>query len=117
MHATVKNDGGPMRLLLRALCCAGFVCCGASLSSAATITGSVKGMDGAPFKGAFVEARNQNSKITYIVLSGKDGKYRIDKLPSGEYQISIRAIGFQADPRAGVRLTSDQSSSADFSLQ
>jgi hypothetical protein len=48
-----------------------------SITSAATITGTVTGPDGAPFKGAFVEAQNANNKITVSVLSAKDGQYRI----------------------------------------
>ena len=49
----------------------------------ATITGTVKGPDGGPFKGAFVQAQNKNTKITYIVLSSKDGQYRVENLPAG----------------------------------
>ena len=60
---------------------------------AATITGTVVGADGEPFKAAFVEAQNLKTKITVIVLSQKDGTYRIDNLPAGMYDMQIRAIG------------------------
>src|ERR1700683_2754842 len=79
-----------------------------SASHGATITGAVKGVDNAPFQGAFVEAQNLKTNITTIVLSDNQGNYRIGKLPSGEYKLTIRAIGFQADPRTGVDLTADQ---------
>jgi hypothetical protein len=52
--------------------------------SAAAITGNVKGTDGAPFQGAFVEAQNTKTRITTIVLSDSHGRYRIEKLPAGE---------------------------------
>src|SRR5450755_1477545 len=67
----------------------------ASSAYGATVTGTVKGPDGAPFRGAFVQARNSKTKITVNVLSGKDGQYRIPNLPAGEYDVRIRAVGFQ----------------------
>ena len=75
---------------------------------AATITGIVKGPDGAPFMGAFVQAQNTKTKITVNVLSHKDGEYDVDDLPPGDYEIRIRAIGYQADPRLGVSLKAKQ---------
>src|ERR1700749_594060 len=81
---------------------------GATLAPAATVTGSVKGPDGAPFKGAFVEAQNSATKITVSVLSQPDGRYRIDNLPAGDYDFRIRAIGYKADPQSGVKLAVSQ---------
>ena len=57
----------------------------AAFAHGATITGTVKGPDGAPFKGAFVQAQNTKTKITVNVLSHKDGGYRVEDLPAGEY--------------------------------
>jgi virginiamycin B lyase len=89
----------------------------ASLGYGAEVTGTVKGPDGAPFMGAFVQARNAKSKITVNVLSRKDGQYRIPNLPAGEYDLRIRAVGYQAQPHTGVTLTADQSVSFEFVLQ
>src|ERR1700693_2017046 len=83
----------------------------------ATITGTVKGPDGAPFKGAFVEAQNTKTKITVNVLSHKDGGYRVEDLPAGEYVMRIRAVGYQVDPRTAVTLTASQSASMDWALK
>jgi virginiamycin B lyase len=88
-----------------------------SVCNSATITGTVKGVDGAPFQGAFVQAQNMKTKITVNVLSDGQGHYRVEKLPAGDYRVSIRAVGFKADPRTGVSLTADQNASFDFSLQ
>src|ERR1700736_3765408 len=41
----------------------------ASFAYAATISGTVTGPDGAPFRAAFVQARNAKTKITVMVLS------------------------------------------------
>src|SRR4030088_1361483 len=88
-----------------------------SFAYGATITGSVKGPDGAPFKGAFVQAQNTKTRITVNVLSQKDGKYSFDDLPGGEYEVRIRAIGYSADPRTGVTLSEHQAASFDWALQ
>src|SRR5437879_6205896 len=42
-----------------------------SLAEAATITGTVSGPDGAPFRAAFVQARHAKLKMTVSVLSDK----------------------------------------------
>ena len=83
----------------------------------ATVTGTVKGPDGAPFEGAFVQAQNSKTKIMVSVLSDRQGHYRINDLPAGEYRLQIRAVGFKADPRAGMALATDQNASVDFPLQ
>jgi streptogramin lyase/mono/diheme cytochrome c family protein len=88
-----------------------------SVCYSATITGTVKGADGTPFQGAFVEAQNSKTKITVNVLSDGHGHYRVPQLPAGQYRVQIRAVGFSATPQTGVNLTADQNVSFDFSLQ
>ncbi len=96
---------------------AGLACLLGSACLGATVSGTVKGADGAPFQGAFVEAQNTKSHITTIVLSDSHGQYRIANLPAGDYRLTIRAVGFRTDPRTGVSFTADQKSSYDFALQ
>jgi virginiamycin B lyase len=83
----------------------------------ATVTGTVKGPDGAPFKGAFVGAQNKKTRITVTVLSDKDGRYHVENLPAGDYTLRIRAVGYKTDPRDGVTLTDTQKASFDWALQ
>src|SRR2546428_10872143 len=106
-----------MHLLRRIATSITVVFCVASLAYGAEVTGTVKGPDGAPFEGAFVQARNAKTKITVSVLSRKDGQYRIPNLPAGEYELRIRAVGYQAQPRSGATLAADQSASFEFTLQ
>ena len=89
----------------------------AGTSYGATITGTVNGPDGAPFEGAFVEAQNTKSKITVTVLSDIEGRYRIEKLPAGDYRVQIRTVGYRGDPHTGVSLSADQNASFDFALE
>ena len=88
-----------------------------TLCHAATITGTLKGPDGAPVQGAFVEAQNAKTKITTMGVSDSKGHYRVEKLPAGEYRVQIREVGYRMDPRSGVNLTANQNASFDFALQ
>ena len=83
----------------------------------ATITGTVKGPDGTPFRGAFVQAQNVKNRITVNVLSDKTGRYHVEDLPAGEYTVRIKAVGYKVDPHTGVNLTADQNATFDFALQ
>jgi len=89
----------------------------ASVASAATITGTIKAPDGAPFRGAFVEARNAKTRVTIMVLSDSEGRYRVENLPAGNYQVLAKAIGYQSDPRTGIFLAARQNASFDWTLQ
>ena len=89
----------------------------ASFAYGATITGTVAGPDGAPFRAAFVQARNAKTKITVMVLSDNDGRYRIENLPAGDYQVQARTIGFRSDPKSGIVLSANQNASFDWTLQ
>src|SRR5882757_1332304 len=88
-----------------------------SLVQAATVTGNVKAPDTTPFEGAFVQAINAKTHISVSVLTDKQGRYRVENLPAGEYQVRVRAVGFTTDPRSAVNLTADQNISFDFALQ
>src|SRR3954468_5138594 len=92
----------------------GFVMFAVPFADAATITGTVTGPDGQPFRAAFVQARNAKSKITVSVLSDNQGHYRVPDLAGGDYRIQIRAPGFRADPKNGVALTAEQNLTQDF---
>ena len=88
----------------------------AAQSDAATITGTVNGPDGKPFRGAFVQAKNVKTKITTSVLSDNQGRYAIENLPAGDYRLTMRAIGYKSDPKSGITLGADQSASYDLAL-
>src|SRR5437588_11483820 len=94
----------------------GFLGLAAAPLDAATITGTVVGPGGAPFRAAFVQARHAGMKMTVSVLSDNQGRYVVENLPAGEYRLSIRAIGYKADPKDGLKLTAEQSLSQDFAL-
>jgi virginiamycin B lyase len=89
----------------------------ATFADAATITGTVTGPDGAPFRGAFIQARNAATHITVSVLSDRQGHYQVPDLPAGDYRLGVRAPGFKADPKTGITLTAEQDLTQDIALQ
>jgi len=86
-------------------------------ADAATIAGTISGPDGKAFRGAFVQARNLKTRITVSVLSDNAGRYRIENLAAGDYRVTMRAIGYKADPLSGITLTADQSLAQNLALQ
>jgi len=105
-----------MRSQTRFLVLAGLALYMAASCHAATLSGTLKGPDGAPVEGAFVQAQNTKTKISFFVLSDHEGHYRVDGLPEGEYRVQVKATGFRADPKSGVGLAADQSMAIDFAL-
>ena len=89
----------------------------APVADAATITGTVTGPDGAPFRGAFVQASHAGLKMTVSVLSDNQGRYVVENLPAGDYRVQVRSVGHKADIKAGVKLDADQNAAYDFALQ
>ena len=87
------------------------------LADAATITGTVTGPDGAPFRAAFVQARHTKLKMTISVLSDNQGRYVVENLPAGEYRLQVRVVGLNGEPKSGIDLGADQSISHDFALR
>jgi virginiamycin B lyase len=113
----MTKGGAMMRGASKFLFLIGLIVVNATIASGAGVTGTVKGPDGTPFMGAFVQARNAKMKMTVSVLSDGSGRYRIENLPAGDYELRIRAAGYQAEPRRGVSLTANQNASYDFALR
>src|SRR5262244_1223987 len=106
-----------MRATTRLMLGVGSIIAAMSGADAATISGTVTGPDGQPFRGACVQARNLKTKITVSVLSDNAGRYRIENLAAGDYRLQMRAIGFKAEPKTGITLATDQNFSQDLALQ
>jgi virginiamycin B lyase len=102
--------------LFASLAAAFFSASRANAATTGVISGTVKGLDGAPFKGAFVRAQSQKTKINFIVLSDKQGKFQIEDLAPGDYDVRASTVDFKTDPHA-VSLTADKPAVVDFALQ
>src|SRR3989441_8702569 len=86
-------------------------------SDGTTISGTVKNSTGAPYRGAFVRVRNVKTTMTFNVLSDSQGRYRVENVPPGDYEIRATAIGYKDDVRSGVTVAANGSKAFDFILQ
>jgi virginiamycin B lyase len=72
-------------------------------SAPVALTGTVSSDAEGPMEGVLVNAKQLGGTITVSVVSDKQGRYSFpsSRLASGEYQLSIRAIGYDsANPHA-----------------
>ena len=72
-------------------------------ASGAAIAGSVVGDDEAPIPGAEVRAKPLAGGATIRVLCEADGRFTVDGLTDGDYDLTARATGFRGDRQKPVR--------------
>src|SRR5260370_33452902 len=108
--------GGSMRSKPKFLALVGLGLFFAASCYGATVSGTVKGPDGAPVEGAFIQAQNTKTKMSFFVLSDRQGHYSVEKLPAGDYPGQGKAKGFPPDPQSGVALTAEPDLSREFAL-
>ncbi len=106
MSLNISVSLGPLKKLLiltipLALLCAS----SAYAATGGTISGTVKGPDGHPFRAAFIRAENLSTKMSMTVLSDKDGKFYTDKLAPGTYRLRATTLGYKGDAASSVDVT------------
>ena len=82
----------------------------------ATIVGTVTDSSGAVLAGVQVTARNVDTSLTRTAPSGKDGAYRLEFLPVGNYVLTATAAGFKKVNRSGIVLQVNDTARVDVSL-
>ena len=81
-----------------------------------SLTGVVKDAGGAGVAGAFVQMRNAERRLNFMVISHEDGKYSTDRLPPGKYVVQAIGGEQQSAPSAPVEVAVGKSASADLDL-
>jgi virginiamycin B lyase len=83
------------------------------------IAGTIQGPNGAPFKAAFVRAQNVQTKMVTIVLSNAQGKYLVNNLAPGTYEIWATSVEYKSDPakRSDIKVDDGQTVSLNFKMQ
>jgi hypothetical protein len=86
---------------------------------AGTVSGTITGPDGAPFRAAFVRVQNLATKMTMMVLSDNQGRYWTDNLAAGTYAVTPTSVGFKASPlrRNNVAVEDGKNLTLDFTMQ
>jgi len=81
-----------------------------------SLTGVIKDAGGAGVAGAFVQMRNAERRLNFMVISHEDGKYSTDRLPPGKYVVQAIGGEQQSAPSAPVEVAVGKSASADLAL-
>jgi hypothetical protein len=88
----------------------------AAAHNASVIEGVVKNSSGQPVTGAFVKVKNAEKRLTFMVVSQAQGRYKVDRLPAGRYAVQGVGGGFQSDWSAPVTVADGATSKHDVSL-
>lgn len=89
---------------------------GSPLSSEGTLSGVITDRSGAIISGASVALTNQDDKSSSRAVTGSDGRYHIDGLATGTYQLEARAPGFNTTRISGVQIEASPSNARNLVL-
>ncbi len=90
---------------------------GVSTESQGILTGTITDKIGAVIPGASVAITNPANHKTTTAVTGADGKYRIDGLPAGTYQLEARASGFRATTLSAIPIAASSSNTTNVTLE
>jgi streptogramin lyase len=102
---------------LAALALAATVCSAASAQDAVgTLTGVITDAAGAPVAGAFVQMKNAERRLSFMVITQEQGKFTNGRLPAGKYVVQAVGGERQSAPSSAVEVAAGKSASVDLSL-
>ncbi|MGY8796436.1 MAG: carboxypeptidase-like regulatory domain-containing protein, partial [Woeseiales bacterium] len=84
----------------------------------AALTGQVSSEVEGAMEGVVVSARREDASYTVSVVSDDQGHYQFpaDRLEPGEYELSIRAVGYELDGADSTVVTAGVTASSDLTL-
>ena len=83
----------------------------------ASVLGTVTDQNGAVIPGATVSVSNEEFNLALYASTSLDGRFRIDGLRAGSYNVRIEAPGFAADESNGVYFSQNGETRMDRSLK
>src|SRR3954467_15748833 len=83
---------------------------------AAALTGVVSSAGEVVMEGVLVSAALTGSTLPGTVGSGADGRFSFpaDRLAAGQYNLSVRAVGYDLDPPAAVQVADQKTAVQDL---
>ncbi len=85
-----------------------------------TLQGSLQGVvnnsSGAPVSGAFVKLKNDERRLTFMVITQAQGRYTAKNLPPGKYVAQGIGNGFQSEWSAAADVEAGQPATVNLSL-
>ena len=83
----------------------------------ASVVGTVTDQNGAVIPGATVSVLNEEFNLALYASTSLDGRFRIEGLRAGSYNLRIEAPGFAADESNGIYLSQNGETRMDRSLK
>ena len=81
------------------------------------IEGKITDPKGAAIPGATVTVTNQTTKQTFSAVTDPQGRYKVEGLPPGLYDVSVAAKGFKDASQADINVADDSVKSVDLRLE
>ncbi|MBI3935157.1 MAG: carboxypeptidase regulatory-like domain-containing protein [Acidobacteria bacterium] len=81
-----------------------------------SVQGVVKSAAGEPLSGAFVKLKNEERRLTFMVISQAQGRYTAKNLPPGKYIVQGVGNAFQSNWSAAADVVNGQPATVDVSL-
>ena len=81
-----------------------------------SVQGVVTSSAGQPLSGAFVKLKNEERRLTFMVISQAQGRYTARNLPPGKYVVQGVGNEFQSNWSAPADVTDSQPATVDLSL-
>ena len=71
---------------------------------AGVLQGVIKNSSGAPVSGAFVKMKNDDRRLTFMVISQAQGRYSVNSIPEGKYVVQGIGGDYQSEPSSPVEV-------------
>lgn len=91
--------------------------CGWSQVASSSFTGTVSGTGSERLGSSELTVLQEGTGFTRTARSNENGDYRVDRLPPGNYTITVRREGFRTVRVSGVLLNLGQTARLDFQLE
>ena len=82
-----------------------------------SISGEVRDEKQSVIPKASVTVRNIETNVTRTVQTTDDGRYRLENLPIGSYELAVEISGFAKHVQSGITLALNQNAVVDVTMK
>src|ERR1043166_1301851 len=108
-----------IRMLAAGIAAAAVLAAAPSLKAAdenGSVQGVVNDASGKPIAGAFVKLKNDERRLTFMVITRENGQFDAKDLPPGQYRVQGVGAGYQSEWFTNVGVTAGGGAKVGVSL-